>query len=101
MTQDAIGSSHKVATKHLDAYLDELEWRFNNRENPLPVQGYTGEITGVGELGVSGTGWTIVIDGWLLIIGGLLRATIAVIRIANTATNADIIVQRAILFCVA
>lgn len=20
--------------KHLDAYLDELEWRFNNRENP-------------------------------------------------------------------
>ena len=20
--------------KHLDAYLDELEWRFNNRDNP-------------------------------------------------------------------
>lgn len=29
-----IGSYHKVTTKHLDAYLDELEWRFNNRENP-------------------------------------------------------------------
>jgi transposase-like protein len=29
-----IGSFHKVSIKHLDAYLDELEWRFNNRENP-------------------------------------------------------------------
>jgi len=24
-----------VSTKHLDAYLDELEFRFNNRENPF------------------------------------------------------------------
>ena len=23
-----------MSTKHLDAYLDELEFRFNNRENP-------------------------------------------------------------------
>ena len=23
-----------VSEKHLDAYLDEHEWRFNNRENP-------------------------------------------------------------------
>lgn len=30
-----IGSYHKVSTKHLDAYLDELEWRFNNRDNPF------------------------------------------------------------------
>jgi len=30
-----IGSFHKVSIKHLDAYLDELEWRFNNRDNPL------------------------------------------------------------------
>jgi transposase-like protein len=29
-----IGSYHKLSVKHLDAYLDELEWRFNNRENP-------------------------------------------------------------------
>ena len=29
-----IGSFHHVSTKHLDAYLDELEFRFNNRENP-------------------------------------------------------------------
>ncbi len=28
-----MGSFHKVSTKHLDRYLSELEWRFNNREN--------------------------------------------------------------------
>ncbi len=28
------GSYHKLSAKHLDAYLDELEWRFNNRDNP-------------------------------------------------------------------
>ena len=25
---------HPVSVKHLDSYLEELEWRFNNRENP-------------------------------------------------------------------
>jgi transposase-like protein len=30
-----IGSYHKVSAKHLDAYLDEFEWRFNNRKNPF------------------------------------------------------------------
>jgi transposase-like protein len=29
-----IGSYHKVSVKHLDRYLDELEFRFNNRHNP-------------------------------------------------------------------
>lgn len=29
-----VGSYHKITEKHLDAYLDVLEWRFNNRENP-------------------------------------------------------------------
>ncbi len=29
-----IGSYHQVSAKHLDAYLDELEFRYNNRENP-------------------------------------------------------------------
>ena len=29
-----VGSYHKLSEKHLDAYLDELEWRFNNRNNP-------------------------------------------------------------------
>jgi len=28
-----IGSYHQLSEKHLDAYLDEFEWRFNNREN--------------------------------------------------------------------
>ena len=29
-----MGAFHKVSTKHLDLYLEELEWRFNNRNNP-------------------------------------------------------------------
>ena len=29
-----MGSYHKLSVKHLDSYLDELEWRFNNRDNP-------------------------------------------------------------------
>jgi transposase-like protein len=29
-----IGAYHKVSHKHLDAYLDELEFRFGNRNNP-------------------------------------------------------------------
>ncbi|MGI8740803.1 MAG: transposase, partial [Gammaproteobacteria bacterium] len=27
------GSYHNISAKHLDAYLDEMEWRFNNRDN--------------------------------------------------------------------
>ena len=27
------GAFHKVSRKHLDRYLSELEWRFNNRDN--------------------------------------------------------------------
>ncbi len=34
LKRSVVGSYHKVSIKHLDAYLDELEWRFNNRENP-------------------------------------------------------------------
>ena len=30
-----VGAYHHVSVKHLDAYLDELEWRFSNRENPF------------------------------------------------------------------
>ncbi|CAN5787284.1 IS1595 family transposase [soil metagenome] len=29
-----VGSYHQLSTKHMDAYLDEFEFRFNNRENP-------------------------------------------------------------------
>ena len=34
LKRSIIGSYHKVYAKHLDAYLDELEFRFNNRNNP-------------------------------------------------------------------
>ena len=29
-----IGSFHRVSAKHMDRYLDEFEFRFNNRKNP-------------------------------------------------------------------
>jgi transposase-like protein len=29
-----IGSWHKISAKHLQAYLDEMTWRFDNRNNP-------------------------------------------------------------------
>ena len=29
-----MGAFHQVSEKNLDAYLDEFEWRFNNRRNP-------------------------------------------------------------------
>jgi transposase-like protein len=32
--RSVIGSYHQVSVKHLPAYLDELEWRYNNRDNP-------------------------------------------------------------------
>jgi transposase-like protein len=33
LKRSIIGTYHKISDKHLDAYLDELEWRINNREN--------------------------------------------------------------------
>jgi transposase-like protein len=33
LKRSIVGSYHKVSIKHLDAYLDELEHRFNNRTN--------------------------------------------------------------------
>lgn len=35
LKRSIIGSFHKVSVKHLERYLDELEWRFNNRKNPF------------------------------------------------------------------
>ena len=32
--RSVVGSYNKVSHKCLDSYLDELEWRFNNRDNP-------------------------------------------------------------------
>jgi transposase-like protein len=34
LKRSVAGSYHKVSEKHIDRYLDELEWRFNNRKNP-------------------------------------------------------------------
>ena len=34
LKRSIIGAYHQVSLKHLDAYLDELEWRYNNRDNP-------------------------------------------------------------------
>jgi transposase-like protein len=34
LDRSIIGSFHQLSTKHLPAYLDELSFRFNNRENP-------------------------------------------------------------------
>ena len=33
--RSVVGSYHKVSIKHLPAYLDEMEFRFNGRENPF------------------------------------------------------------------
>ena len=29
-----VGAFHRMSLKHMDRYLEELEWRFNNRNNP-------------------------------------------------------------------
>ena len=34
LKRSIIGSYHQISVKHLDRYLDELEFRFNNRNNP-------------------------------------------------------------------
>lgn len=33
--RSVIGSYHQISFKHLPAYVDEFEWRFNNRNNPF------------------------------------------------------------------
>lgn len=34
LKRSVTGTYHKLSAKHLDAYLDEIEWRHNNRKNP-------------------------------------------------------------------
>jgi hypothetical protein len=34
MNRSIVGSYHQLSAKHLPAYLDEMAFRFNNRENP-------------------------------------------------------------------
>lgn len=34
LKRSIVGSYHHVSKKHLPSYIDELEWRYNNRKNP-------------------------------------------------------------------
>ncbi len=34
LKRSVTGTFHKISAKHLDAYLDKIEWRHNNRKNP-------------------------------------------------------------------
>jgi hypothetical protein len=34
LKRSIVGSYHQLSVKHLPAYLDEMAFRFNNRENP-------------------------------------------------------------------
>ncbi|MEX2225258.1 MAG: IS1595 family transposase [Dehalococcoidia bacterium] len=34
MKRSVIGSYHQLSEKHLQSYVDEMAWRFNNRDNP-------------------------------------------------------------------
>jgi hypothetical protein len=47
-----IGSYHQVSVKHLDRYLDEFEFRFNNRENPYPIPRYLASTSANIEFGI-------------------------------------------------
>ena len=34
LKRSIVGAWHQISAKHLDAYLSEVEFRFNNRHNP-------------------------------------------------------------------
>ncbi len=33
-TRFIVGAFHQISKKHLDRYIEEMEWRFNNRNKP-------------------------------------------------------------------
>jgi transposase-like protein len=35
LKRSIVGSYHKVSTKHLQAYVEEMAWKYNNRKNPF------------------------------------------------------------------
>lgn len=45
-----IGSFHHISKKHLDRYLDEFEYRFNNRNNPYIFRDAMRELVTCGNL---------------------------------------------------
>ena len=51
-----VGSFHKMSVKHMDRYLEELEWRFNNRNNPYIFRDALRRIVHTDPLGVPDAG---------------------------------------------
>jgi transposase-like protein len=49
--RSVIGSYHQVSVKHLPKYLDELEWRYNNRTNPFLFRDTVQALTQADALG--------------------------------------------------
>ena len=45
-----VGTFHKMSVKHMDRYLEELEWRFNNRDNPHIFRDTLARIVNTGNL---------------------------------------------------
>lgn len=45
-----IGSYHNLSAKHMPAYLQEFEWRFNNRENPYLFRDTLARLVGADAL---------------------------------------------------
>ena len=45
-----VGTFHKMSLKHVDRYLEELEWRFNNRDNPHIFRDTVTRIMNTGNL---------------------------------------------------
>ena len=45
-----VGTFHKMSIKHMDRYLEELEWRFNNRSNPYIFRDTLKRIVNTGTL---------------------------------------------------
>ena len=49
-TRSIVGTFHKMSLKHVDRYLEELEWRFNNRDNPHIFRDALRRIVDTGKL---------------------------------------------------
>ncbi len=48
--RSVIGTFHKMSAKHMDRYLEEMEWRFNNRDNKHIFQDTLDRIMNTGNL---------------------------------------------------
>lgn len=45
-----MGSYHQVSVKHLPAYIEELEWRFSQRDNPFLFRDTMRQLVSAGNL---------------------------------------------------